>query len=120
MPRARTTADPGGMTRSATPEERPAPSSTWTVVLAWATLTLSAPLMAIAAWFAYDAATSTSEWASLGILVTFANAVPVVPAVILAVVALRVADPRRARALAVTAALLVAGVPLLGAWLGLA
>ena len=42
----------------------------------------------------------------------------VVPAVILAVVALRIADPRPARFLAVVAALLVACVPLLGASAG--
>ena len=88
-------------------------------MLAWASLALSAPLLAIAAWFAYDATTSTSEWAGLGVLVTITIAVPVVPAVILAVVALRIADPRPARFLAVVAALLVACVPLLGAWLGL-
>jgi hypothetical protein len=105
---------------STAPGNRPAPSSTWTAVLAWATLALSAPLLAIAAWFAHDAATSTSEWAGLGILVTVTIAVPVVPAVILAVVALRIADPRLARVLALIAALLVASIPLLGAWLGLA
>jgi hypothetical protein len=105
---------------STRPTDRLAPSSTWTAVLAWATLALSAPLLAVAAWFAYDAATSTSEWAGLGILVTVVIAVPVIPAAVLAVVALRIADPRRARVLAVTAALLVAGIPLFGAWLGLA
>jgi hypothetical protein len=81
---------------------------------------MSVPLLAIAAWFAYDAATSSSEWAGLGILVTVAIAVPVVPAVILAIVALRVAEPRRARALAAIAAVLIVSIPLLGAWLGLA
>jgi len=119
MPPARTAADPRSMTMSTAPD-RPAPSRTWTAVLAWATLALSAPLLAIAAWFAYDAVTSTSEWAGLGILVTVTIAVPVVPTVILAVVALRIADPRLARVLAVIAALLVASIPLLGAWLGLA
>jgi hypothetical protein len=39
---------------------------------------------------------------------------------LLAVIALRVADQRRARVLATIAALLVASIPLLGAWLGLA
>jgi hypothetical protein len=88
-------------------------------VIAWSTLALSAPLLAVAAWFAYDAARSSSEWAGLGFLVTVAVAVPVVPAVVFAVVALRVGEPRRARVLAAIAALLVASVPLLGAWLGL-
>jgi phage shock protein PspC (stress-responsive transcriptional regulator) len=46
--------------------------------------------------------------------------VPVVPAVVLAVIALRNADPRQARVLAVVAALLVAGLPLVAAYLGLA
>lgn len=89
-------------------------------MIAWSTLALSAPLLAVAAWFAYDATTSSSEWAALGFLVTVAVAVPVVPAVVLAAVALRVDEPRRARVLAILAALLVASVPLLGAWLGLA
>lgn len=66
-----------------------------------------------------DAATSSSEWAGLGFLVTVAVAVPVVPAVAFAVVALRVGEPRRAGVLVVIAALLVASVPLLGASLGL-
>ena len=101
-------------------EARPALSSRWTAVLAWASLALSAPLLAVAAWFAYDAATSTSEWGLLGLLVTVAIAVPVVPAVILAIGALRLADPRRARGLAVIAALLIASIPLLWVWLGLA
>lgn len=116
----RTGADTRSMTMSTTREARSAPLSRWTAVLAWASLALSAPLLAVAAWFAYDAATSTSEWGLLGLLVTVAIAVPVVPAVILAVVALRITDPRRARVLAVIAALLIASVPLLGAWLGLA
>jgi hypothetical protein len=77
-------------------------------------LALSAPPLTIAAWFAYDAVTSTSEWAVLGSLVTVAIAVPVVPAVILAVVASRIADPLLARVLAVIAAFLVASIPLLG------
>jgi zinc transporter ZupT len=108
------------MAMSTSREDRPAPSSGWTAVIAWSTLALSAPLLAVAAWFAYDAATSSSEWASLGFLVTVAVAVPVLPAVALAVLALRAGEPRRARMFAVIAALLVASVPLLGAWLGLA
>lgn len=108
------------MAMSTSREDRPAPSSRWTAVIAWSTLALATPLLAVAAWFAYDAATSSSEWAALGFLVTVAVAVPVVPAVVLAVVALRADEPRRARVLAVIAALLVASVPLLGAWLGLA
>ena len=96
------------------------PSRVWTAVIAWSTLVVSAPLLAVGAWFAYDAATSSSEWASLGYLVTVAVAVPVVPAVVLDVIALRVDELRRARVLAVIAALLVASVPLLGGWLGLA
>lgn len=110
----------GSMAISTSRDGRPAPSSGWTAVIAWSTLALSAPLLAVAAWFAFDAATSSSEWAALGFLVTVAVAVPVVPAVVCAVVALRVDEPRRARVLAVIAALLVASVPLLGAWLGLA
>jgi hypothetical protein len=108
------------MTTSTAAEDRPTPSSTGTAVLAWATLALSAPLLAVAVWFAYDAATSSSEWAGLGILVTVAIAVPVVPAVIVAIVALRVAGPRLARALAAASMFLVVSIPLLGAWLGLA
>jgi hypothetical protein len=108
------------MTTSTAAEGRPTPSKTWTAVLAWATLALSAPLLAIAAWFAYDAATSSSEWAGLGILVTVTIAVPVVPAVILAIVALSITELRLARALAVTSVFLVVSIPLLGAWLGLA
>lgn len=101
-------------------DARPAPSSRWTTALAWVSLAMAAPLLAAAAWIAYDAATSTSEWGLLGLLVTVAIVVPVLPAVILAIVALRIADPRRARGLAVVAALLIASVPLVGAWLGLA
>jgi zinc transporter ZupT len=108
------------MAMSTSRETRPAPSSAWTAVIVWSTLSLSTPLLTVAAWFTYDAATSSSEWAALGFLVTVAVAVPVVPAVVLAVVALRSGEPGRARVLAVIAALLVASVPLLGAWLGLA
>ena len=113
-------ADNGSMAMSTSRDGRRAPSSGWTAVIAWSTLALSAPLLGVAAWFAFDAATSSSEWAALGFLVTVAVAVPVVPAVVLAVVALRVDEPRRAHVLAVVAAQLVASVPLLGAWLGLA
>ena len=64
---------------STAPGDRPARSGTWIVVLAWAALALSAPLLTNAAWFAYDAVTSTSKWAAPSILMTVAIAVPVVP-----------------------------------------
>lgn len=92
----------------------------WTAVLTWGTLALSVPLLATAAWFAYEAATATSTFGSLVILVTVAIAVPAIPAVVLAVIALRIGNRHRARSLAIIAALLVVSVPLWGLWLGLA
>lgn len=92
------------------------------LVLGCATLAVAVPLLAVAGWFAYDAVTSTSEWAALGLLVTVAITTPVVPAVVLAGTALRTRHtrPRLAHRLAVTGVLMLLSVVLVAGFLGLA
>jgi hypothetical protein len=120
IPKPGRLADTGSMSTNPSRHDRSTPLSAWTAVLAWGALVLSVPLLATAAWFAYVAATDTSPFGGLVILVTVAITVPVVPAAALAIVALRMTDRRRARFLAVIAALLVVSTPLWGIWLGLA
>lgn len=106
------------MTTSTAPKNRPAPTCTWPAVLACATLVL-AVLLLLAAGAFLRAARTGDGWAWLGYYYAGVIAIFEVPAVVLAVVALRGSKsaPGRARVTAAAAALLAPGPLLLwGLW----
>jgi hypothetical protein len=105
------------MTMSTAPKDRPTPSRTWTAVLARAALVLAVLLLLAATGFLLVALTGDG-WAWLGYYYAGVIALLEVPAVVLAVVALRGSKVAPGRGLVAAAAALLALGPLLlwGIW----